>query len=72
MSHTDLEQHHGYTVHGTSEKEDTGKWRGSFHIAQQGVPKISISVIDSIFESSNDAAAYALQQGIKYIERELV
>lgn len=72
MSHTDLEQHHGYTVHGTSEKLDTGKWSGSFHIAQHGVPTISIAVIDTLFDSSEDAAAYALRQGRLYIDRELV
>jgi len=72
MSHTDLEQHHGYTVHGTSEKLDIGKWGGSFHIAQHGVPTISISVIDTMFDSSDDAAAHALQQGRLYVNRELI
>ncbi len=71
MSHTDLEHHHGYTVHGTSEKLDSGKWSGSFHIAQHGVPTISVSVINPMFDSSEDAAAYALRQGRLYIDREL-
>jgi hypothetical protein len=71
MSHTDLEQHRGYTVHGTSEKLDTGKWGGSFHIAQHGVPTISMSVIDTMFDSSEAAAAHALQQGRLYINKEL-
>lgn len=72
MSHTDLEQYHGYTVHGTGEKLDNGKWGGSFHIAQHGVPTISMSAIDAMFDSSADAAAHALRQGRLYIDRELV
>lgn len=72
MSHTDLEHRHGYTVHGTGDKLDSGKWGGSFHIAQHGVPTISIAVFDTMFDSSEDAAAYALRQGRLYIDRELV
>ncbi len=72
MSHTDLEQHHGYTVHGIGEKQDNGKWCGSFHVAQHGVPTISISVMDTMFDSSAEAASYALRQGRLYIDRELV
>ncbi|CAL62242.1 Hypothetical protein HEAR2104 [Herminiimonas arsenicoxydans] len=72
MSHTDVEQHHGYSVHGTSEKHDTGKWVGSFHIAQHGIPGVSISVTDAIFDSSEEAALHALRQGRLYIDRKLV
>ena len=72
MSHTDIEQHHGYSVHGTGEKHDTGKWVGSFHIARGNVPTISISVIDAKFDTSSEAASYALRQGRLYIDRELV
>ncbi len=72
MSHTNLEQHHGYSVHGTSEKHDTGKWIGSFHIAQHSVPTISISVVGVEFACAEDAASHALRQGKAYIDRELV
>lgn len=71
MSHTNIEQHHGYSVHGTGEKHETGKWVGSFHVAQQSIPVISVSVIDAIFDSSEEAASYALRQGRLYIDREL-
>lgn len=71
MSHTDVELHHGYSVHGTGEKHDTGKWGGSFHIARHGVPTISISVVGAEFDSSEAAAAHALQQGKRYIDSEL-
>lgn len=71
MSHTDIEQHHGYSVHGTSEKHDTGKWVGSFHIAKHNIPTISVSLIDAEFGSAEEASSYALQQGKIYIDREL-
>lgn len=71
MSHTDLEQYHGYSVHATSEKHDSGKWGGSFHIMKAGKPVISISVLDQAFDSSEDAATKALQQGRLYIDREV-
>ncbi|MFC7297028.1 hypothetical protein [Herminiimonas aquatilis] len=72
MSHTNLEHHHGYTVHGTGEKQDNGKWCGNFHVAQHGVPVISISLLEKMFDSSEDAAAYALRQGRLYIDRTLL
>lgn len=71
MSHTDVEQHQGYSVHGTGEKHDTGKWGGSFHIAQHGKPTISISVVGAEFDSADAAASHALQQGKRYIDHEL-
>lgn len=71
MSHTDIEQHHGYSVHGTGEKHDTGKWIGSFHIARHGIPTISISVIGVEFASAEEAALHALRQGKTYIDTEL-
>lgn len=71
MSHTDLEQHHGYSVHATSEKHDTGKWGGSFHIMKEGKPVISISVVEDSFDSAETAAKKALQQGRLYIDREV-
>jgi hypothetical protein len=72
MSHTDIEQYHGYSVHATSEKHDNGKWVGSFHVARQNYPVISISDVHSAFDSSEDAAAYALQQGKTYIDSEVL
>ena len=71
MSHTDVEQHHGYSVHATSEKHDNGKWVGSFHIARQSYPVISISAVQAAFDSADAAAAYALQQGKLYIDEEM-
>lgn len=71
MSHTDLEQHHGYSVHGTGEKHDTGKWIGSFHIARYGIPTISISVVGVEFDSAEAAALHARQQGKRYIDNNL-
>jgi hypothetical protein len=71
MSHTDIEHHHGYSLHASSDKHDTGKWVGSFHIARQNYPVISISDVHASFDSSEEAAAYALQQGRLYIENEL-
>jgi hypothetical protein len=71
MSHTNLEQYHGYSVHATSEKHDTGKWGGSFHIMKAGKPVISISVLDDAFDSAEAAAQQALQQGRLYIDREV-
>jgi hypothetical protein len=71
MSHTDVEQHHGYSVHATSEKHDNGKWIGSFHIARQHYPVISISAVHASFDSADAAAAYALQQGKLYIDEEM-
>lgn len=72
MSHTDIEEHHGYSVHGSSEKHDNGTWVGSFHIARDNVPTISISLIDAMFDTSGEAASYALRQGRLYIDRELI
>lgn len=72
MSHTDVEQHHGYSIHATSEKHDNGKWVGSFHISKLNYPVISISVMQFSFDSAEAAAAYALQQGKAYIERDRV
>lgn len=71
MSHTNLDQHQGYSIHGTSEKHDNGKWVGSFHIAENSTPIISISVLDTMFDSAEAAAAYALRQARLYIDREL-
>lgn len=71
MSHTNLEQHRGYSVHGTGDKHDTGKWVGSFHIAQYGIPTISISVVGVDFDSAEAAASHALQQGKHYIDDKL-
>lgn len=71
MSHTDVEQHHGYSLHATSEKHDNGKWVGSFHIARHHYPVISISAVQASFDSADAAAAYALQQGKLYIEEEM-
>lgn len=71
MSHTDIEQHYGYSVHATSEKHDNGKWVGSFHIARQHYPLISISAVNAAFDSAEEAAAFALQQGRRYIKDEL-
>lgn len=71
MSHTDTENHNGYTVHGTSEKHDTGKWVGSFHIVKNGIPTISISVINSEFATAEEAASHALYKGKQYIDTEL-
>jgi len=71
MSHTNLEQYHGYSVHATSEKHDTGKWGGSFHIMKEGRPVISISVLEDGFDSAEVAAQKALQQGRLYIDREV-
>lgn len=72
MSHTGIQEHHGYSVHGTGEKHDTGKWVGSFHIARHNDPVISISVIDASFDTAEEAASYALRQGRLYIDRELI
>ncbi|WP_188380133.1 DUF6566 family protein [Oxalicibacterium faecigallinarum] len=72
MSHTNTEEHHGYTVHGTSEKHDTGRWIGSFHIVKNGTPTISISVIQDAFATAEEAASHALYRGKQYIESELV
>ncbi|WP_293776155.1 DUF6566 family protein [uncultured Oxalicibacterium sp.] len=72
MSHTNLEHHHGYAVHGTSEKHDTGKWMGSFHIAKAGVPVISISVLNAEFSTAEEAASHALYQGRQYIASQLL
>ncbi|MDQ7968188.1 MAG: hypothetical protein REI95_00975 [Oxalicibacterium faecigallinarum] len=72
MSHTNTEEHHGYTVHGTSEKHDTGRWIGSFHIVKNGAPTISISVIQDAFATAEEAASHALYRGKQYIESELV
>lgn len=72
MSHTNVELHQGYSVHGTSEKHDSGKWIGSFHIAQHNIPKISMSVADAIFDSSDEAALHALRQGRLYIDRKIL
>lgn len=71
MSHTNLEQYHGYSVHGTGEKHDTGKWYGSFHIALSGIPTISISVVGTDFDSAEAAASHALEQGKRYIDSKL-
>lgn len=71
MSHTDIEQYRGYSVHATSEKHDSGKWVGSFHIAKQNYPVISISAVDATFESSDAAAKHALGQGKAYIDKEV-
>jgi hypothetical protein len=72
MSHTDVEQHRGYSVHATSEKHDNGKWIGSFHISKLNYPVISVSAVHSTFDSAEAAAAYALEQGKRYIEEERV
>lgn len=71
MSHTNLDQHRGYSIHGTSEKHDNGKWVGSFHISQGNAPIISISALDDMFDTAEAAAAYALRQARLYIDREL-
>ena len=71
MSHTDIEQYQGYSIHATSEKHDNGKWVGSFHIARQGYPVISISAMKTEFDTAEDAAAYALERGKHYIEEEM-
>ena len=71
MSHTDIEQYHGYSIHATSEKHDNGKWVGSFHIARQNYPIISISDVNTTFESSDDAATHAHGQGKLYIDRQI-
>lgn len=71
MSHTNTEEHNGYTVHGTSEKHDNGKWIGSFHIVQNGRPTISISVIANEFATAEEAASHALYRGKQYIDAEL-
>ena len=68
MSHTNVENHKGYDVHGTSEKHDSGKWIGSFHVARNGLPVISISVLDAEFGKAEEAAEHALQQGRRYID----
>lgn len=71
MSHTNIEHHHGYAVHGTGEKLHTGQWIGSFHIARNGIPTISMSVVGVEFASSEEAARHALDEGRAYIDREL-
>jgi hypothetical protein len=71
MSHTDVEQHHGYSLHASSDKHDNGKWVGSFHVARHNYPVISISDVHQTFDSSEAAAAYALQQGKLYIDKEV-
>ena len=71
MSHTNIEHYQGYSVHATSEKHDTGKWVGSFHVARQTYPVISISDVHTSFDSAEEAAAYALQQGKRYVEEEV-
>jgi hypothetical protein len=71
MSHTNVEQHQGYSVHGTSDKHDSGAWVGSFHIAKDNVPTISISLIDAMFDTAEEAASHALRQGSVYIDKEL-
>jgi hypothetical protein len=71
MSHTNVEHYHGYSVHGTSEKHDNGKWFGSFHVARENYPVISISDVHASFDSSDAAAANALQQGKLYIDNEV-
>jgi len=71
MSHTNTEEYHGYTVHGTSEKHDTGRWVGSFHVVKNGIPTISISVINNDFFTAEEAASHALYRGKQYIDVEL-
>jgi len=71
MSHTDIELYHGYSVHGTSDKHDNGKWIGSFHVAKVNYPVISISDVHHPFDSAEAAAAHALQQGRAYIDQEM-